>query len=79
MKIYKCDGKRFSDGVECQMETSFEDEKGYPEHWLTIEGNIKNNSNNSHLLFLGSGTLHFCSWECLYLKLYKNVSKLDIK
>ena len=76
MKIFKCDGHKFSTGEKCKKETEYEDEKGYPENWLTINGDIVNNSRNAHTI-VSNKLLHFCSWECLYLSLYKDVSKLD--
>ncbi|MBP9790721.1 MAG: hypothetical protein KBD57_09295 [Bacteroidia bacterium] len=69
MRIYKCDGARFSDGKQCENTTPYEDEKGYPERWLTIKGDITNNDTNRHLIHSYGKMLHFCSWECLYLKL----------
>lgn len=76
MKVYKCDGQRFSDGVKCTSETKFEDEKGFPNSWLTISGKIINNRHSAHAIE-ANGEHHFCCWECLYLFLFKNVEKIE--
>jgi hypothetical protein len=75
MKVFKCDGHRFSDGVKCPNETKYEGENKCPENWITIDGTIVNNKKERGLIKAG-GTFHFCSWECLYLYLFKNTSKL---
>jgi len=71
MKIFKCDGHRFSDDKKCVNETTYEDEKGNPKDWLTIDGSIYNNLPNSHLIY-SSKLLHFCSCNCLYAYLLKD-------
>lgn len=76
MKVYKCDGTRYSDGVQCTSETTNEDEKGFPSSWLTISGKIINNNRDHHTIE-SNGLHHFCCWECLYLFLFKNVEKID--
>ena len=75
MKIFRCDGHRFSDNVKCSNETNSEDDGGNPENWITIKGTITNNKNERHICG-AFGTFHFCSWECLYLYLFKNKSNL---
>ncbi len=75
MKIYKCDGHRFSDNVKCNVQTEYEDGKGCPESWITFDGKIVNNHRNRHVI-LSNGLKHFCSWECLYFYLFKNTSEL---
>lgn len=71
MKVYKCDGKRFSDGVCCPSETSDENKDGNPEHWITIEGKIANDSRIAHCI-IANGVRHFCSMECLKQFLFKD-------
>lgn len=75
MKVFKCDGKRFSDGEKCTKETTDEDEDGHPLNWITIDGRIANNRRDRHTI-IANGLHHFCCWECLYLFLIKNVSEL---
>lgn len=72
MKIFKCDGSKFSNGEKCNCETEHEDEKGHPEGWLTISGGIFNNQRDRHTI-TRNGESHFCSWKCLYDILYKDV------
>ena len=76
MRVFKCDGKRFSDGKQCVKETEYGSsqigsEIEYPDHWITIRGKIVNSTNESHHL-MSNCEHHFCSRQCLELFLFKD-------
>lgn len=66
MIAYKCDGQVYG-SKDCPTEWT----GGFPEHWLMIDGSIKNGLPDSHVITCDGG-MHFCSRKCLENFLFKN-------
>ena len=78
MIIYKCDGHRYEDGKKC--EATYEvtgDIKETPFRWITINGSIKNDTTDAHILE-ANGMHHYCSRMCLEFSLFKNGQAKEI-
>lgn len=77
MLIYKCDGHRFKDGKKCENTYEVNDIKEHPFRWIVINGKIKNDSTDSHIIE-SNGMHHYCSRTCLEYAFFKNLNARDI-